>query len=583
MEKPIFSGILNDAVVRRMAGPLAYARGADFAAFGHVESLTERGDTLKAVIRGPQRQSVVLTAADGLLDYECDCEAGASGTFCMHCAATALAWLAAGAKKVPKRGAPKPLTLADAAKVLQDEEKDAIVQLVLEWANEDVRVRDKLILFASSRTGPQATAAVLAGAFKKAVAVRGRVPRKAAISWAQGANLVVNQIEKMLLDGSPAAVIGVCESALADLSDYGTFIDDTEGLIDGLRERLEDFHYRACLEAPPDPAALGARFLRFELSCRFGVFANSLSKYADLLGSDGLKAYDDAAFAEVGNAMQATYKPGSWGRYRLFAILEKLVQKTGDVDRYIGVLSSHIGDVDTCRRIFDLLRAAKRYPEVLEWAERAYQLFSGQNAWLRGVLREEYERAGRHADAVALTWPTFAGNPTFDQYRTFEARAQAAGTWPEWRPQVLEVVLESLKRTRERFEGRPWSESMMGDQSDQIAILLYEGEWDEARREADVCGYMEKLWHPMADMRVQEHPADAAPVYLRLAEDYVRANRFRHAMSFLAKARRAMRRLGQLEEFSKRVAVLRQANGAKRDFAIFLDDFMDELFDDPPE
>jgi uncharacterized Zn finger protein len=59
---------INDAVIRRLAGAPSYQRGLDYFSNGHVESLEDRGASVRAVVRGNQDYTVTLTADDGVLD-----------------------------------------------------------------------------------------------------------------------------------------------------------------------------------------------------------------------------------------------------------------------------------------------------------------------------------------------------------------------------------------------------------------------------------------------------------------------------------------------------------------------------------
>src|SRR5215467_11766302 len=70
------SRAINDAVVRRLADAQSYPRGLDYFSHGHVESLVDGDDGVRAVVRGNQDYTVTLAADDGVLDYSCDCPVG---------------------------------------------------------------------------------------------------------------------------------------------------------------------------------------------------------------------------------------------------------------------------------------------------------------------------------------------------------------------------------------------------------------------------------------------------------------------------------------------------------------------------
>src|SRR4029077_9758250 len=132
----------------RLADAQSYQRGLDYYSHGHVESLEDRDESVCAVVRGNQDYSVTLAADDGVLDYSCDCPVGSDGAFCKHCVAVALAWLnrEAGPGKSTKRGKPKEITLAYAGKILRAEDKESLVGMMLDWAKDDDRLHERLIL-----------------------------------------------------------------------------------------------------------------------------------------------------------------------------------------------------------------------------------------------------------------------------------------------------------------------------------------------------------------------------------------------------------------------------------------------------
>src|SRR2546422_2736303 len=139
------AGSINEAVIRRLADAQSYQRGLDYYSHGHVESLEDRDESVRAVVRGNQDYSVTLAADDGVLDYSCDCPVGSDGTFCKHCVAAAHAWLkrAAAPARSSGRGKAKAVTLADAEKILKAEDKDTVVRMVLGWAKDDDRLLER--------------------------------------------------------------------------------------------------------------------------------------------------------------------------------------------------------------------------------------------------------------------------------------------------------------------------------------------------------------------------------------------------------------------------------------------------------
>jgi hypothetical protein len=379
VQKSPFAPILNDAIVRRLASAPRYARGLDFLAYGHVEHLRDSGTTIRGVVRALSRHAVELSADDGLLDYSCDCEAGRSGEFCIHCSAVALAWIEWSKGRKTRRGAAKPLTPAEAVAVLRDLDKDDIVRMVQAWVEDDAGIRDRLVVDASRCAGPQTGAAALAAAFKKAVSLRGYKNRRETAVWARGVNDIVNQIERTFEDGSPAAIIEVCESALELLALNGNKIDNTEDPVGILRDRLEDLHYRACLEAPPEPAALARRLLNLEVEGDFNIFNHAVQKYRALLGPAGVEAYKAAMNArwELENTPERVKSfDGLYRRrlHKLRTLMEDAALEEGP-DALVALISRNLSEAHNYVRIAKVLRDAGRPDEAAVWLERGRKAF----------------------------------------------------------------------------------------------------------------------------------------------------------------------------------------------------------------
>ena len=127
----------------------------------------------RVVVRGYQDYTVTLEADEGVLDSSCDCRVGSEGTFCKHCVATALAWLdrAPAPTRSSRRAKANVVTLSDAGRLLQAEDKDTVVRMVLDWAKDNDWLREQLILYAARRSGPDTSAAAVRRAFEKAVRV----------------------------------------------------------------------------------------------------------------------------------------------------------------------------------------------------------------------------------------------------------------------------------------------------------------------------------------------------------------------------------------------------------------------------
>ena len=571
------SQAVTDSVIRRLAGAQSYQRGLDYFSHGHVESLEETAEGIRALVRGTQDYAVTLKSNEGVLHYSCDCPVGSDGAFCKHCAAVALAWLHRndGPAKPPVRSKVKQLTLADAAKILHDEDKEALVKMMLDWAKDDDRMRERLILYAARRSGPDTGAAAVRRAFENAVRVRNFMDYREASGWARGVDDAIDSIEQLLNDGQPAAVIELCESALRLLDDAIQSVDDSDGHFNFLSGRLQDIHYRACLEARPDPVDLARRLFQLELHSDFDVFYGAAEHYAQILDGEGLKAYRQMAEAEWAKVPPRTAKQerSEWGEhFRITQIMESLARASGDIQELVAVMIRDLSSAYRYLQIAEVYREAGRHDDALLWAEKGLQAFPGHtDNRLREFAAEEYHQRARHADAMSLIWAEFSEGPFLETYKTLQKHAKTSSAWPEWRERALAEIRARIAKAKEKARGQGCPRWMPfgGDHSVLVEIFLHEGKPDDAWREAASGGCSDGLWLRLAAIREEEHPEDAASIYLKYAEAGIAATtngRYEDPVNLLEKAAVVMKRLDRSPEFVRHLEALRTKYKIKRNF-----------------
>jgi uncharacterized Zn finger protein len=143
---PSLATILTRKAVHRMADAGSLERGADYAAGGRVHDLRHDGEVVVAEVAGTRRYRVRLWVEGGELAHACTCPVGEDGRFCKHCVAVGLAWVNA---RMPA-AKPQP-TLADLRAHLDRQSKEALVELLMEQATADERLRRRLLLEADRR------------------------------------------------------------------------------------------------------------------------------------------------------------------------------------------------------------------------------------------------------------------------------------------------------------------------------------------------------------------------------------------------------------------------------------------------
>ncbi len=245
--------------------------------------------------------------------------------------------------------------------------------------------------------------------------------------------------------------------------------------------------------------------------------------------------------------------------------MEGLARRAGDLDALVSVKSRDLSSPYRFYEIARLYRDAGDHDRALEWAERGTAAFPAEPDWrLQELLADEYHRRSRHADAMGLAWRHFADRPFLDSYEDLKRHAELAADWPAWRLRVLSHLGHGAGS-----EPRPGR-----DRSMLVDILLWEGDVEDAWREASTGGCSDDLWMRLATERQVGHPGDVIPIYRRLAEQAVnrKDNRsYAEAVGLMKKVREAMRRLGDQAGFRAYVEQVRAAHRPKRNFMRLLD------------
>jgi tetratricopeptide (TPR) repeat protein len=389
--------------------------------------------------------------------------------------------------------------------------------MVLDWAKDDERLHERLILYAARRSGPATGVAAVRRAFENAVRVRDFVPYREATGWARGVDDAIDSVEQLLKDGQAAAVIELCESALQSLPGAIQAVDDSDGHFGMLRDRLQDIHYRACQEARPDPVELARRLFQWELQSDFDVFFGAAAQYAKVLGAKGMKVYRELAEAEWEKVPARTAKQerSEWGQhFRVTHIMESLAQASGDIEQLVAVMSRDLSSACGYLKIAEVYRETRQHDHALLWAEKGLKAFPDHtDARLREFGAEEYHRRRRHDDAMKLMWAEFSERPFLETYKTLERHAKKVAAWPEWRERALTEIRSRIAKAKEKARGqtRPRWAQTDDDNSPLVEIFLFEGDPESAWREAQTGGCSDSLWLRLAAAREKEHPGTPRP------------------------------------------------------------------------
>lgn len=575
--------------LRRQAGDRFFDRGEAYFAEGAVRSLQpdDRGDQgdqgIRAVVQGTRRYRVRLWAEDGVLGHDCTCPLGRDDAFCKHCVAAGLAWHAGG--QIARSDAADDADIApqevDLRAYLLELDKEDLVSLLVDQADEDERLHRRLTLRAAQAVPGSTAVSVWKRTFDEAVSTDDFVHYSGAYDYASGIEDVIESLEDFLRNGQAEKVIGLAEHGLDELEECLEYVDDSDGWMGGLLARLQALHLDACRRARPDPVELAERLFEAEMDSSYDTFHRAAFVYADVLGEAGLARY--RALAETDWAKVKALKPGEddpnlyGSRFRITSIMEALAEAAGDLEALVAVKSRDLSSPYAFLRIANLYRETGDPDRALEWAERGWQAFPGprQDDRLRAFLAEAYQGRGRRDEAMALIWDGFAEYPCLDAYRQLERHGRRARQWPAWREKALAEVRRHISEDTTAPPGRAsWGRAETRDRSLLVEIFLHESDPEAAWREAEAGGCSNGLWLELAKRREKSHPEDSVRIYearvtalLRNTGDRV----YQEAVANLRRIKALLAGCGKEAAFQALLADIRATHRRKRNLMKMLD------------
>jgi len=571
------SDLITEAHLRIEAGERAFARGAAYFESGAVTDLVVSDNTINARVEGGDEYAVQLWAENEALGYSCTCPVGDDGVFCKHGVAAGLAWLARQKQAPPaQRGKDD---LAAIREWLGGAPREQLAELLLEQARNDAGLRSRLDARAvRSQAAHRIDLKALKETVGKALAVSGFVDYHGMRRLIERAYPAVDLMAGLIEDGHADAARELAHYALKRGIAAYERTDDSGGGFGDLLRQVAELHLKASRAAPPEPAAFGKQF--FDILMRDDWDLLAFEDYAPLLGDDGLRAF--RALAEKEWKKVPVRGPGgsdtrdSTSYFRITSIMEALAHQAGDTDALVAIKSRDLTSPYRFLEIADLLAAANRADEALDWAERGRKAFPDRpDPRLVEFLADEYGRRNRHEEAIALTWEQYRQQPVLSSYQRLKTCTERAGAWDEWRAKALAWLREDFLKAEKRDRSR-WS-WMTRDHSLLVEIFLWEGDNDAALKEARDGGCTESLWFDLAKAREKNHPTDAAEIYRHRLDDIVQQanNRaYDEAAALVGKIRDLMQRTNQENEFTRWLDAVRTRHKAKRNFMQRLDKVM---------
>lgn len=556
--KPV-TDVFSAATIRRLAGPGPYERGVGYLNDHRVEAPAAIDGRVRALVRGTMPYVVELWTVDGRPRWECSCPAAEDGSFCKHCVAVALTLRpGSGASELPSRA------LADAAASPKQAARPTA-------ARSNVHSDGGIKLSVWMRRIERAFAPY--GDF---------VSYREAEGWADGIHVMIENLEGLCDLGHPDAVAGLAEHAFKWADESINYVDDSDGHLGGVIERLSELHLRACREGTADPVELAGRLVKLELTSELDGFHRAAETYAEVLGEAGL-----AEYRRLLEPRWKRVKPTTEWDGANFAVRQAMTGwaiGTGDPDALIDVHSR--GSMMT-RDIFEIaaaLNTAGRVEEAIAWSQRGINDSRSRPREaddLREFLAQLLAERGETNGATKLFWEAFVADPSLARYR----RLLESGPSQDWLKRCRVELRGSLVRSHGPSAGVPpaapaGSSTLAPHRVSQAAtalveVLLYEGLIDEAWNTAAEFGCTTPMKLTLARFREQTHPLDAISVYEPQALAIIglkRPDRYRGAVELMERIRRLADTAGEPDRFTLLLQRVRTEHKPKRRLMAELDE-----------
>lgn len=550
---------LDRREVERLGGRDTLWRGEDYRARGHVASIAEVDGAIVAKVKGNAVYEVRLSHDGKTFAFACTCPFAAEGDMCKHVVAVALTIIGGNAKT-----AEAPPSRDDVQTYLEGLPKAELVRMIVERTHQDGVLRDHLAIKAVT-AAPDLNPAAIKRTIERAIDVGGFVDWRAVSSYADGVEVVVDSLAKLVDEGHGEPVIDLVEHALARLDEAMGHVDD-DGQLGPPLERLQQIHLDLCLACRPDPVVLARRLFAWEMTSGFGLFYAADEKYAVVFGDTGIAEYRRLACAAwdklPGLGPSWRDDPGA-ERFKIAGIMERLARQTGDVEALVAVLVRDLSEPFRYLRIAEAYAKAGDDAKACKWAEKGLATFpKNRDRRLVDFLVELHTRMGQHEDALRLAWERYVAGGS---YETLRKRAVEAGVEARVRDEALAHV---------RALVCPTSAAANIPRERLVEIHLAHGEHDDARAEAKQGGCRWETMSALATAVQPERPEEAADIYVGGVEPALAAggnHAYGRATHLMETAAKLYLRAGRRDRFAEAMAAVRARHARKRNLLAMLD------------
>lgn len=443
-------------------------------------------------------------------------------------------WQGGGVAKLTKKAA------AQLREHLAAQPPERLVELVMVEVERNAALKDQLLLEVAQAGGTLDLASYrrsFSDALRSKSAAGGSrsYPRTSG-PWARSVHESIACIGALLPAGHAEAVVELTEYAVGRVEKAMSAVDDSSGWFAQIISDLERLHHDACLVCRPDPVGLARRLFAFEVDGEWDLYIDSVERYADVLGEDGIvemRRLAEERWAGVPERAPGAGFDSTPGRFHLERMMEKLAVQSGDVDARVEVMARDLSYAYDFLEIAEVLAEAGRHDDALEWAQRGLIAFAederGPDSRLDDFVLAAYLERGRIDDLVALVWGRFETRSSATTYARLRDWTSRADRWAALRPTALDRLRANAQQGASTAstarstaaQRRRTAPPAPAPSETLIEVLLGDGEVEEAWQVAVERGCSQRLLLALARAREREHPLECIAVYQREIEDLI--------------------------------------------------------------
>ena len=588
--------VLDEHMIGELAGLRSFQRGVGYLNDRRVESAAASDKGVRATVRGTMPYDVELWLDADTLNWSCSCPAAEDGSFCKHCVAVALSLLRTGERPEGASEPTRPSQRSPSADpdVLLLEgfvhrlDVERLAEIVLQQAADDWRLRERLLLEARSEQGIGPDLDEWRQRIKGVFGARRHVSYHEAPEWAAIVDDMIDAMVDLCDAGHGPAAAQLAEYAHRRADTAMGRVDDSDGWLTVISDRLADLHLQACEQSTSDPVKLAKRLAKLEMTSELDGFHRSAATYAEVLGPSGLTAFRRAIEPQW---RQIDPKDDDWSS-DVSRLREAMIGWALAMDDPDALIEAHRRDrihPTDMGEIAAAFERAGRDDEAVEWARRG---LSGMRhgSWHAGNTRDFLARKlrerGETEAAVDLYWKTFEASPSLSNFR----RLKQEDTGVDWLSRGRKHLLTLLDPSGDNTllaSGAPADgsvpENVMSDGAAAAPaaaavilteILLFEGHAQQAWDTAVHLGTSSQMWMTLAREREQRSPRDSITVYASAALaiiDRKKANQYKSAVDLMSRIQRLAADADEPELFDSLLQRVRTEHRAKRRLKELLD------------